>query len=107
MKIEEKGLKGKAAETRKEKRLSDHRYYASEMKLASLDWDSGQPGLMLQPTTSVRPAKSSERRTGTFPSVSPEGVTSNLGRSPRKLRVHPILRQTLLAERGMLIANCQ
>jgi DNA-binding beta-propeller fold protein YncE len=31
---------------REEKRWSDRRYYASEMKLASLDWEAGQPGLV-------------------------------------------------------------
>ncbi len=30
-----------------EKKLSDHRHYAAEMKLASLDWESGQTLLML------------------------------------------------------------
>jgi WD40 repeat protein len=30
-----------------EKALSDRRYYASEMKLASLDWEAGQAGLVL------------------------------------------------------------
>jgi WD40 repeat protein/serine/threonine protein kinase len=33
---------------REEKRWSDRRYYASEMKLASLDWEAGQPGLVQQ-----------------------------------------------------------
>jgi WD40 repeat protein len=33
---------------REAKRLSDRRHYASEMKLASLDWKDGQPGLVLQ-----------------------------------------------------------
>jgi WD40 repeat protein len=30
------------------KRWSERRYYASEMKLASLDWEAGQPGLVQQ-----------------------------------------------------------
>jgi WD40 repeat protein len=33
---------------REAKRLSDRRYYASEMKLASLDWEASQPGLVQQ-----------------------------------------------------------
>jgi WD40 repeat protein len=37
-----------AAGAREAKRWSDRRYYASEMKLASLDWEAGQPGLVQQ-----------------------------------------------------------
>jgi WD40 repeat protein len=37
-----------AARAREEKRWSERRYYASEMKLASLDWEDGQPGLVEQ-----------------------------------------------------------
>jgi WD40 repeat protein/serine/threonine protein kinase len=37
-----------AASAREAKLLSDRRYYASEMKLASLDWEAGQPGLVQQ-----------------------------------------------------------
>ena len=37
-----------------EKKLSDRRHYASEMKLASLDWESGHTGLMLQRLGEVR-----------------------------------------------------
>jgi DNA-binding beta-propeller fold protein YncE/tRNA A-37 threonylcarbamoyl transferase component Bud32 len=33
---------------REGKQFSDRRYYASEMKLASLDWEAGQPGLVQQ-----------------------------------------------------------
>jgi hypothetical protein len=33
---------------RKEKWWSDRRYYASEVKLASLDWEAGQPGMVQQ-----------------------------------------------------------
>jgi WD40 repeat protein/tRNA A-37 threonylcarbamoyl transferase component Bud32 len=44
----EKRSRDSADETRKEKRLSDRRYYASEIKLASLDWEADQAGLMLQ-----------------------------------------------------------
>jgi WD40 repeat protein len=37
-----------AASAREAKRFSDRRYYALEMKLASLDWEAGQPGLVQQ-----------------------------------------------------------
>jgi WD40 repeat protein len=37
-----------AASARASKRLSDRRYYTAEMKLASLDWEAGQPGLVQQ-----------------------------------------------------------
>jgi tRNA A-37 threonylcarbamoyl transferase component Bud32 len=40
--------KANAERVRKEKSLSDHRHYASEMKLASLDWEAGQTSLMLE-----------------------------------------------------------
>jgi WD40 repeat protein len=37
-----------AASAREAKRFSDRRYYASELKLASLDWEDGQSGLVQQ-----------------------------------------------------------
>jgi WD40 repeat protein len=37
-----------AASAREEKRWSDRRHYASEMKLASLDWEAGRPDLVQQ-----------------------------------------------------------
>jgi WD40 repeat protein len=37
-----------ADSAREAKQLAERRYYASEMKLASLDWEAGQPGLALQ-----------------------------------------------------------
>jgi WD40 repeat protein len=40
--------KKNAAQVLAEKWLSDHRYYASEMKLACLDWETGQTALMLE-----------------------------------------------------------
>jgi WD40 repeat protein/tRNA A-37 threonylcarbamoyl transferase component Bud32 len=37
-----------AASAREEKQLSDRRYYASEMKLASLDWEAGRTSMVQQ-----------------------------------------------------------
>src|SRR5262249_29905423 len=59
-KDKQKQAKENAEQTREEKRLSDRRYYASEMKLASLDWDSGQPGLLLQRLRKFEPRPGDE-----------------------------------------------
>jgi WD40 repeat protein/tRNA A-37 threonylcarbamoyl transferase component Bud32 len=40
--------KENAEQTLAAKRLSDHRHYASEMKLASLDWEAAEIGRMMQ-----------------------------------------------------------
>ncbi len=45
---EKAAAKENAEQVLVERKLSDRRYYASEMKLASLDREAGQPGLMLQ-----------------------------------------------------------
>jgi WD40 repeat protein/tRNA A-37 threonylcarbamoyl transferase component Bud32 len=56
----EKQARASAEQTRAEKRLSDRRYYASEMKLAGLDWDAGQPGVMLQRLRKFEPRPGDE-----------------------------------------------
>jgi hypothetical protein len=42
------------------KRWSERRYYASEMKLASLDWEDGQPALALQRLRDLEPQVADE-----------------------------------------------
>src|SRR5262249_27737379 len=45
---------------RHEKKLSDSRFYASEMKLASLEWEAGQTDLLLQRLARFEPNRTSE-----------------------------------------------
>jgi WD40 repeat protein/serine/threonine protein kinase len=45
---------------RAEKLLSDRRYYASEMKLASLDWEAGQAGIVARRLEGLKPKNGDE-----------------------------------------------
>jgi WD40 repeat protein/tRNA A-37 threonylcarbamoyl transferase component Bud32 len=51
----EKQAQDNAEQARAEKQLSDRRFYASEMKLASLDWEAGQISLLLQRLGQLQP----------------------------------------------------
>ncbi|HJT78605.1 MAG TPA: protein kinase [Gemmataceae bacterium] len=56
----EQQARANAEQTRAEKRLSDRRYYASEMKLAGLDWEAGQTGVMRQRLQKFEPRPGDE-----------------------------------------------
>ncbi len=56
----EKQAQANAEEARAAKRLSDRRFYASEMKLAGLDWEAGQPGVMLHRLQKFEPRPGDE-----------------------------------------------
>jgi WD40 repeat protein/serine/threonine protein kinase len=55
--LEESKAKKSAEQAIEEKELSERRYYASEMKLASLEWDAGQTRLVRERLEAQKPVR--------------------------------------------------